>query len=108
MIEEALLENAPWAVFEPNDPLLWRELDRLVRSFLDDLWQRGMLDGSSAEEAYLVRCDESTNPPEERDRGRVWCLVGVQPPWPAEFVVVRIGNASGAARGIPDAEAADA
>jgi phage tail sheath protein FI len=108
MIEEALLENAPWAVFEPNDPLLWRELDRLVRSFLDDLWQRGMLDGSRAEEAYLVRCDESTNPPEERDRGRVWCLVGVQPPWPAEFVVVRIGNASGAARGIPDAEAADA
>jgi len=79
-----------------------------VRAFLDSIWRRGMLDGATAADAFFVRCDETTNPPQERDQGRLWCLVGLQPPWPAEFVVVRIGNASGAARGIPDAEAADA
>jgi phage tail sheath protein FI len=108
MIEEAIDESVPWTVFEPNDTSLWGEVDRVVRAFLDNLWQRGMLDGATADEAYFVRCDETTNPPEERDQGRMWCLVGLQPPWPAEFVVVRIGNATGAAPGIPDAGAADA
>jgi phage tail sheath protein FI len=108
MIEEAIEESVPWTVFEPNDTSLWAEVDRIVRAFLDTLWQRGMLDGATADEAYFVRCDETTNPPEERDQGRLWCLVGLQPPWPAEFVVVRIGNATGAAPGIPDAEAGDA
>jgi phage tail sheath protein FI len=108
MIEEAIAESVPWSVFEPNDTALWGELDRVVRAFLDNLWRRGMLDGPTAEDAFFVRCDETTNPPEERDAGRLWCVVGLQPPWPAEFVIVRIGNATGAARGIPDAERADA
>jgi phage tail sheath protein FI len=106
-IEEAIDESVPWAVFEPNDTSLWLEIDRVVRAFLDNIWQRGMLDGATAEKAYFVRCDETTNPPEERDQGRLWCLVGLQPPWPAEFVVVRIGNATGATPGIPDAETGD-
>ena len=108
LIEEAIEESCAWSVFEPGDTALWGELDRIVRAFLDSLWRRGMLDGATADEAFFVRCDETTNPPQERDAGRVSCLVGLQPPWPAEFVVVRIGNATGAARGIPDAEAADA
>jgi hypothetical protein len=92
MIEEAIDEATQWTVFEPNNPDLWRDLDRVARNFLDRLWRRGMLDGATAEEAYFVRCDETTNPPEETDAGRVICLIGVQPPWPAEFVVVRIGK----------------
>ena len=39
-----------------------------------------------------VACDRSTNPSDEIERGRVICRVGVQPPWPAEFVIVRIGK----------------
>ena len=108
MIEEAIDEGVAWSVFEPGDDVLWGELDRVVRAFLDGIWRRGMLDGATADDAFFVRCDETTNPPQERDQGRLWCLVGLRPPWPAEFVVVRIGNATGAARGIPDAEAADA
>lgn len=95
MIEEAIDEATQWTVFEPNNPDLWLDIDRVVRSFLDALWRRGMLDGATAEEAYFVRCDETTNPPEETHAGRVICLVGVQPPWPAEFVVVRIGKTQG-------------
>ncbi len=92
MIEEAIDEGTQWTVFEPNNPDLWRAIDRVARSFLDGLWQRGMLDGATAEEAYFVRCDETTNPPEEIEGGRMICLIGVQPPWPAEFVIVRIGK----------------
>ncbi len=95
MIEEAIDEQTQWTVFEPNNPDLWREIDRVARSFLETIWRRGMLDGATAEEAYSVRCDEKTNTPEETDAGRVICEIGVLPPWPAEFVVVRIGKTEG-------------
>jgi hypothetical protein len=95
MIMEAIDEGTQWLVFEPHSPALWDEMDRVVRNFLDGLWRRGMLDGATAEEAYFVRCDATTNPPEEMEEGRLICLVGVQPPWPAEFVVVRIGKTEG-------------
>jgi phage tail sheath protein FI len=51
-----------------------------------------MLAGATAAEAYSVLCDETNNPPEEADAGRMVCDIGIQPPWPAEFVVVRIGK----------------
>jgi phage tail sheath protein FI len=91
MIEEALDEQMQWLTFEPNNPRLWREIDRALRGFLDRLYGAGMLDGATPEDAYFVRCDESTNPPFATDEGRVTCEMGIQPPYPAEFVVVRIG-----------------
>jgi hypothetical protein len=91
MIEKALEQSLNWTVFEPNNQQLWVEIDRLVRSFLESLFRSGMLDGATSEEAYFVRCDEKTNPPSETELGRVVCEVGVQPPYPAEFVVVTIG-----------------
>lgn len=91
MIEEALEEQMQWLVFEPNNPHLWREVDRGVRGFLGRLYGLGVLDGATEEKAYFVRCDETTNPAEGTDQGRVTCEMGIQPPFPAEFVVARIG-----------------
>lgn len=98
MIIEVVDERAQALVFEPNNTELWRRIERVIGAFLDQIWRAGMLDGTTAEDAYYVRCDSETNPPEEQAIGRVTSLVGVQPPWPAEFVVVRIGfTESGAA-----------
>ena len=91
MIGEALDSGMQWAVFEPNNPQLWRHVDRAVRGFLERLYRVGMLDGATSDDAYVVRCDETTNPPETTDTGQLTCVVGLQPPYPAEFVVVRIG-----------------
>lgn len=90
-IEQSIEEQAQRLVFEPNDTELWRDLDRVVRSVLDQLWQAGRLDGATPEEAYSVQCDMTTTPAEEIALGRVICQIGVQPPWPAEFIRVRIG-----------------
>jgi len=92
MIEATLDRDTQWMVFEPNARELRRDMERVVRSFLDQLWRRGMLDGASADDAYSVQCDDATNPPQDAADGRITCLVGVLPPWPAEFVVVRIGR----------------
>lgn len=90
-IEKALEQSLNWTVFEPNNTQLWSEIDRVVRSFLETIFRLGMLEGESSEEAYFVRCDAATNPSSETDLGRVTCEIGVQPPYPAEFVVVTIG-----------------
>lgn len=39
-----------------------------------------------------MKCTDPNNPPESTDAGRVICEVGVQPPYPAEFVVIVIGK----------------
>jgi phage tail sheath protein FI len=90
-IEEVLDEQMQWATFEPGNQRLWSEIDRSVSGFLETLYREGRLDGATPEHAYFVRCDASTNPPWETEAGRVTCVVGIQPPFPAEFVVVRIG-----------------
>ncbi|MCP4663991.1 MAG: phage tail sheath family protein, partial [bacterium] len=95
MIVEALDEQVQWLVMEPNRPALWRRVERVVGSFLLNLWRRGMLDGATRKEAYFVRCDETTNPPEETEVGRLVCVIGILPPWPAEFIIVRIGRSEG-------------
>ncbi len=95
LIERTIDAGCQWIAFEPNNPTTWAYLDRVVRAFVDGLWRRGMLDGSTAEEAYFVVCDETTNPPEETDLGRLICLIGVNLPWPAEFVVLKVGRTEG-------------
>jgi phage tail sheath protein FI len=49
------------------------------------------------EEAFFVKCDHETNPPEEVDAGVVTIVVGIAPVKPAEFVVFRIGQHAGGA-----------
>ena len=91
LIEAAIAAATQDLVFEPHNSDLWRTLERRARALLDGLWRSGSLDGATAEAAYQVRCDAQTNPPQEQEAGRVICEIGVLPPWPAEFVVVRIG-----------------
>ncbi len=55
----------------------------------------GKLVGNKPEEAYFVKCDEETNPPESVDLGRVITLIGVAPSKPAEFVIFRISQSRG-------------
>lgn len=91
MIETAIDEQMQWLVFEPNSPALWRDVERSARGMLERLWGAGMLDGATAAEAYSVQCDAANNPAASTDEGRMVCDIGIQPPYPAEFVIVRIG-----------------
>ncbi len=96
-IERSIREGNRFAVFQPNDPLLWAQITAANRSFLSSIWQQGMLFPSNDEsQAYFVKCDADVNPPSERAEGRVNCLIGVNPPKPAEFVVFKIGIFDGA------------
>jgi len=90
LVRKSVEKYAQWVVFEPNEPTLWKKIIRSVDVFLADLWKQGALVGAAQDEAYYVKCDEETNPPEARDVGQLVCEIGISPVKPAEFIVVRI------------------
>ena len=57
MIEQSIMLGSQWAVFEPNDQVLWKKLTRDVRSYLMRVWRSGALFGASADDAFYVKCD---------------------------------------------------
>jgi uncharacterized protein len=94
-IREEIALLAQPLVFEAAGPALWRDLDRIARGILDRLWERGGLAGATREQAYSVRCDESTNPTELAELGEVRCEIAVRPPRPAEVVSIRVAIRQG-------------
>ncbi|MEV6762513.1 phage tail sheath family protein [Streptomyces sp. NPDC051105] len=93
-LEESILIGTQWVVFEPNDHNLWARIRRNISAFLVNEWRSGALFGQRPEEAYYVKCDEETNPPESVDVGRVICEIGIAPVKPAEFVIFRLAQFS--------------
>jgi len=98
MLEESIYEGTQWAVFEPNDQLLWARLRRDIGSFLKRVWMQGALFGATPEEAYYVKCDSENNPPETRDNGELHIEVGIAPVKPAEFIIISFKQISGVAQ----------
>jgi uncharacterized protein len=77
-------------LFEPNGPLLWEAVAERLEGYFSDLYRAGALQGTDKSEAYFVKCDAETNPPEERDTGRLIAMAGLAAAAPAEFIVLRI------------------
>jgi phage tail sheath protein FI len=76
--------------FEPNDARLWMRIERKLTEYFADQYKMGALKGASLKEAFYVKCDADTNPPELRESGRVVTEIGLAPAVPFEFVVVRL------------------
>jgi phage tail sheath protein FI len=97
-LEHSIDKSTQWAVFEPNNERLWASIRQTVEDFLLVVWRSGALMGTKPEEAYFVRCDRSTMTQNDLDNGRLICLIGVAPTYPAEFVIFRIGQWTADAR----------
>jgi hypothetical protein len=91
-LRESIDEGTQWTVFEPNSPELWARIRRNLTAFLTTVWRSGALFGNVPEQAFFVKCDEETNPPELRDLGQVVTIIGVAVVKPAEFVIFRISQ----------------
>jgi hypothetical protein len=92
MVEQSIEFGTQWVVFEPNDHRLWKRVERTISAFLLRIWRTGALMGKTPEEAFYVKCNEETNPPEVVDAGQMICEIGLCPVKPAEFVIFRIGQ----------------
>ncbi|MSP70985.1 MAG: phage tail sheath family protein [Myxococcales bacterium] len=92
MVEQSIEGGTQWVVFEPNDEGLWKKVNRNITAFLLRVWRDGALFGATPEQAFYVKCDSETNPPEVIDAGQLVCEIGLCPVKPAEFVIFRIGQ----------------
>lgn len=95
LIKKGVLDATRFAVFEPNDQILWEQINAVISQYLLTLMQTGVLAGTTPEQAYFVTCDSSNNTPTSVANGVVNISVGVALQTPAEFIVIEIGQYSG-------------
>jgi phage tail sheath protein FI len=91
-IEESIDQGTQWVVFEPNSDPTWAAVRRNVSNFLTSVWRSGALYGTTAEEAFFVKCDRTTMTEDDIQNGRLICVIGIAPVRPAEFVIFRISQ----------------
>ena len=89
-LEKSIDRGTQWVVFEPNNPDTWSRVTDAVGAFLHTQWRSGALLGRTPEQAFFVRCDESTMTADDVENGRLICHIGVAITKPAEFVIFRI------------------
>jgi phage tail sheath protein FI len=94
-LRESIDVGTQFVVFEPNTPALWQRIIRTVSDFLLNQWRAGALFGATPKQAFFVKCDAETNPPEVREAGQVVTEIGVAIVKPAEFVIFRIQQTTG-------------
>jgi phage tail sheath protein FI len=94
-LEASIDRGTQWVVFEPNTPDTWSRVVDSVSAFLHTQWRSGALFGRKPEDAFYVRCDETTMTVDDIQNGRLICEIGVAIVRPAEFVIFRIEQITG-------------
>jgi phage tail sheath protein FI len=94
-LEASIDRGTQYVVFEPNAPETWGRIVDSVSAFLHTQWRSGALFGRRPEDAFFVRCDETTMTADDIQNGRLICTVGVAIVRPAEFVIFRIEQITG-------------
>ena len=94
-IEQTLVSNLTWVVFEPNAEPLWIAITMTIEVFLLSLFNQGALQGTTPSDAFQVKCDKTTTTPADQQNGVVNIVVGVALLKPAEFVVITISQLAG-------------
>ena len=88
-VEESIGNATNYAVFEPNDPMLWLKLKSSAVSFLTELWQQGALAGDSSEQAFFVQVGlGQTMTQQDVLEGRCIIKIGLAAVRPAEFIIM--------------------
>jgi uncharacterized protein len=96
-IEQTLMRNLGWVVFEPNDEPLWTAIRCSIDNFMLSLFRQQAFQGRTPSEAFLVKCDKTTTTQTDIDQGKVNIVVGFRPLKPAEFVIIKIAQLAGQA-----------
>jgi hypothetical protein len=91
-IETTLTNLLGFAVFQPNDSVLWTQISATCNKFLSSLWGQNAFPGSNSSQAYYVVCDATNNTPSTIAQGIVNTTVGVALQYPAEFINLTISQ----------------
>jgi hypothetical protein len=90
LLRRLALREGDTYVFEPNDPSFRRMVQRQFDAILGNLYVRGAFAGTTHQEGYRVVTDDTVNPPENVDQGRLVIELRVAPSRPLAFLTVRL------------------
>jgi hypothetical protein len=96
-IRRAARADGDPAVFQPNGPAAWSEVQDRMTDLLRRFRAQGALAGGTEAEAFTVRCDRSTMTQADLDAGRLICTVAVRPAPGIHQLVVSLAFAGSAA-----------
>lgn len=94
-IRKSLIDLTQFALFEPNDQRLWDRITSVCWNWLNQYYQQGGLAGANSDQAFYVVCDDTVNTPASIAAGAVYVEIGVALQYPAEFLVLRLGQYDG-------------
>lgn len=77
-------------VFEPNDDVLKRAVDRGFTFLLTDLFRRGAFAGATPAESFRVVTGGAINTNADRDNGRFFVELRIAPSLPFKFLTIRL------------------
>lgn len=77
-------------VFQNNNATTWANIELMVKSFMQGLYQKGAFRGTTADTAYDVQCNEFTTSLADIQLGRLNVWVKFAPNFPAEFIHLHI------------------
>jgi len=81
-------------LFDGSGPAVWNRVRRSIEDLLEGFWRQGALAGSSAADAFSVRCDRSTTTQSDIDNGRVVVEISVRPAASIRRITVVLNLAS--------------
>ncbi len=96
-LETSIERGTRWTVFEPNDEPLWAQIRASVGAFLQDFFRQDAFQGTTAAQAYFVKCDGTTMTAADIAEGYVLYQVGFAPLRPAEFIILNFRQPVGSA-----------
>lgn len=93
MVEESVKKSTYWAVFEPNDANTWVKVRGMIENYLTQKWREGALAGSTAAEAFYVKCGLGTTmTADDILEGRMNVEIGMAAVRPAEFIILKFSH----------------
>lgn len=92
-VKVSLRDGLRWVRQEPNRDLLWSAVKHgTVTPFLMGLWRQGAFGTGNPEQTFTVVVDETNNPPDQVEQGRLNVEVYFYPSRPAETIVITVGQ----------------
>jgi hypothetical protein len=85
------------SIFEQSGPDLWGRVQRFLQQLLTRLWTLNALDGATVQDAFSVRCDQSTMTQNDLDNGRMVAVVTFTAAATLELIRVTLALQTGGA-----------
>jgi len=78
------------AVFQNNGPALWGRVQGFLKNLMTRLWSLNALNGATVQQAFSVRCDQTTMTQNDLDNGRLIALISFTPASMIETITVTL------------------